>query len=317
MKQEKSADQRKARRLLPRLVRWGIIGLVIVGIFVLFQGVLSPAPNRETVVIVDDPIRVVSIDAKRHRVTVADLPQQVMIPAAFGYGKYTMRAIISLDEIDHRDGALIASSVSNALGLPVTGLHAFSAGGGQTTISTIRSIFSFRSLFVPWVDRSRTWIGWMKRMQLVFAIASLSADAVRVVDLAPSIVTTVAPDGGTVDTLDESRVDYLLDDAFFDADIRSENISVAVYNTTAIPAVGQRASRMLARVGMQLVFVGNAEGEIKGCELAGSKEALVSKTALFIARHFGCSTKEEQGGGKDAGADLEVLLGTDFANQYQ
>jgi hypothetical protein len=318
MKSQTSADQRKVLRLLPRLVSWGITIVVLLVVGVLLWGTLSPPQFRQTLVIVDDPVHVVSFDIKRGRVTAADIPLDTVISAAFGYGKYSMRAIISLDAIDRKHGELIMGSVSNALGLPVRGIVVGSGGGGESAnISSLRRVFGLGSMLSPLIDRSRTSVSFATWLHLVRTVATLSADAVRVVDLSPAMVPTTSPDGSMVPILDASRVDYILSDTFFDADLRAENISVAVYNTTSVPAIGSRASRILSRVGMQLVFIGNSEPELERCRITGSEAAQISKTARFLQTYFGCERQKEGSTPEGTVADLTVLLGNDFADRYR
>lgn len=314
---EASTSKRRTRRLVSYLIPLTAVGIVI-GIFlVLIRIVVSPVQFRQTIIVVGDPVHVVSFDAKNRRVTALDLPYDTVIAAALGYGKYSIRALLSLDEIDHRDGLLITSSVSNALGLPIAG-HMITPGAeGAMDIQQLRRIFSWGSIPAVMTKNVHGSVSLLSWMRFVGMVAALPADGLQMINIAPAIIDTLSPDGSKASAIDESRVDYFLDTAFFDAGIRSEGISVAIYNTTGIPSVGQRASRQLGRVGMLLVFVGNAETEVSRCIVAGSRNAHKTKSAQFIKAYYGCSESDEVSQGKETGADLVVLLGTDFANRYK
>jgi len=295
-----------------------IVALCGVGIFFFFRFLISPIPFRQTVVVVGDPVRVISFEAKNKKISTVDIPLDTVIPAALGYGKYSVRALLSLDDIDHHNGSLIVSSISNALGLPITGyVRTNRPSDGQMSLSILRRIFSFGSIPQVLMDRSHRSLSWVNWVRFVVSVRSMSVDAWHPVVISQAIIEVISPDGTAMQTLDENRLDYIIDSAFFDAGIRSEGTSVAVYNTTRVPSVGLRASRQLSRVGMQLIFVGNAEKEVKRCVVVGSDTIQKTKTAAFIREYYDCEIKMDDEIGKETGADLVVLLGTDFAARYK
>jgi len=318
MKRESATHQRRLQQNATHFLPLFVAALCIGVIFFVFRLVVSGSPFRQTVVVVGSPTHVISFDAKMRSITAVDVPDDALISAAMGYGQYTLRALVSLDTIDHRKGRLITDSVTNALGIPISG-HVFSRDhtDGKIDIQQIRKIFSLPSIIAILADRSSTSIPWQEWVRLVFAVFRLPADALRVVDLTPAITTITSPDGNLMSLLDESRVDYLLDTNFFDAGLRAEGVTVAVYNTTNTPSVGLRASRLLARVGLQLVFVGNSEPEAKRCLITGSSEHLSTKTARFIRQYFHCDETHEGSVGHETGADVVVLLGTEYASIYK
>ena len=85
-----------------------------------------------------------------------------------------------------------------------------------------------------------TWIS------LVWMLRFIPADAVEIVDVGPAIVPMQLPDGGSAPTLDERKLDFVLQNRLVDTGLRSENLTVAMYNTTQIASVGLRASRQLS-----------------------------------------------------------------------
>ena len=146
---------------------------------------------------------------------------------------------------------------------------------------------------------------------------ALPVDALRVIDVSSAITTQVIPDGSMVPKVDESRIDSLLDNEFFDTDIRQESVSIAVYNTTQVPQVAQEVARQLARMGAKLVFVGNKEPGISRCRLLGDRSLLTSHAATFIRGTYGCSAYVDADRGKEIGADIIVELGEEEASRYK
>ena len=318
VRSDASATMRRQRRFIFHILPLSIVALLGVGVFLFLRTFFSPIPFRQTVVIVSDPIHVVSFDAKNRKITTVDIPLDTSIPAALGYGKYTVRALVSLDDIDHHNGSLISGSISNALGLPISGyIRPDTATDGPMTLEQLRHIFSYGSVPAVLMNRSHRSIEWVSWIRFVGSVGSMSADSWHPIQIAQAIVPMASPDGSTVPTLDESRVDYIIDTSFFDTGIRAEGTSVAVYNTTDVPSVGLRASRQMSRVGMQLIYVGNSDAVVKRCVVVGSDTLQKTKTAQFIKAYYGCEAKKDEGLGKETGADIVVLLGTDFAARYK
>jgi hypothetical protein len=96
--------------------------------------------------------------------------------------------------------------------------------------------------------------------------------------------------------------------------LRKEGLSVALYNTTSVPALGNRASRILTNAGILVVTVGNDEPAISQCEVAGSAKPLSSKTAAYMLGIFGCRKIVLQEGTR---ADLTIRLGSDYAKRFE
>lgn len=316
---ESFSHHRRLSRTLPNVAAAGSVAVVLLGLFFWARSAFSPLPFRQTVVVVGNPVHVLSFDTKNRKVTAVDIAQDTVVPAALGYGSYTVRALISLDALDHRGGVLLRSSISNALGLPVSGYVAPAGGSadGEMSVSLLRRIFSLGSVIDAILGRLPYSVSLADWIRMVIAARSVSADAVKTVGVGSAVIRTSAADGSPVSAFDDSKLEYLLGDLFFDGGLRNEGVSVAVYNVTAVPSIGLRAARQLSRSGLKLVFVGNAEGESSRCTVTGSGESLRSNTAKFIRYYFGCDQRQGIEIGKETGADLVVLLGTAFADQYK
>lgn len=310
--------ERRATRLKPRLFSVGIfIGVLIILVIVL-RMILPSYPFRQAMFLSGGTYQIASFSEDRHHVTVALLSPDMDIPAVFGYGRYTIASVERLDHLDAKHGMLMTRSIANAFGLPVSWYVNVPEGISKDPVTRLRALFSWSSIpdmLLHRIDTSMSVLDWIS---YVFAVQSLAADQVQSIDMTQAITPVSMPDGSTVSQLDESKLDYLFGQSFIDSAIRSEGHSVAVYNTTAILGVAQRASRIMAHMGIQLVFVGNSESPTNDCKLHGTNDVLRSKTAAFIRAYFQC--KNDTGSttlGSDAGADLVVELGRDYAQMYK
>ncbi len=315
---EHASAKRRTRRILTHVLPLIALGCIVAVFLFFVRSALSPAPFREAIVIASNPVHIISFDTRAKKITALDLSSDTVIPGALGYGKYAVRAIVSLDEIDHRNGTLITGSIGNAIGLPIAGYVRMGNSADEpltaALLTRLFSIGSIRQYMAGEIKGSVPFLSWVR---FVFLMHSLPADGIKIIDTTAMTNNLPSPDGGTYPELDESRVDYIVDTAFVDGGIRTEALSVAIYNTTTIPAIGTRVSRQLAKVGMQMVFVGNQEGDIPHCVVASPEEYLRSKTVLFITQAYGCTGKIAQEEGKDIGADIVILLGKGVAERFK
>ncbi len=319
MTKEASSYKRQGKRAIAH-VGWiaAVIGVIFVGFFSM-QGIVRTAPYRQSVVIVGDPVRVVSWNALKSQITILDIPQDVTIDATSGYGKYAVGSLFKLDDLDHKNGTLFVSSVSDAVGLPISWYIVPSDPKVLTEpgVSMIRRLFSWSSILAILTHQIKSSVPLGVWLSFVAASQSISADGVVSVDARNAFIDHGLPDGSSVRALDQSRLDYLTNNAFLDSGLRSEGLSVAVYNTTDIPSVGQHAARLMTRLGIQLLFVGNSHPAREDCAVVGSQKALVTKTTQFIKDYFHCKNGESQGAlDNPTGADIVVLLGKQYATQF-
>jgi hypothetical protein len=319
MRSHSAAHTRRAHRAIPAFVGIGFIAVCIICSVIFLRLFVQPFPYRQSLVIAGNPTHIISINAAKNNIIVVDVPEDTVISATHGYGNYPIRSLITLDDIDNHHGALVTGSMSDAFGIPIKWyVNPGELGNGDGTVSLIRSIFSFGNLFRVLQGSMDTSMPLATWINLVWALRFIPADGVESINIRQAIIHVDTPDGSSVSTLDENKLDYMLENSLFDSGLRAEGITAAIYNTTQVPTVGLRASRQVSRMGVQLVFVGNAEPTVSECQINGLREALQSKTADYLADYFGCKKVEgESDIGRGTGADLVVLLGEKYASQYK
>ena len=102
MRASNESHGRRTRRFFARYVVVMVLGAFAVVVSVSIRRLLTPLPYRQTVVVTGEPVYVLSIDAKRHRVTGLSLSSDTVIRGAHGVGKYSLGSLVSLDAIDKR-----------------------------------------------------------------------------------------------------------------------------------------------------------------------------------------------------------------------
>lgn len=292
-----------------------IVVILAAGAWIFFPRSKNPY-HRETYILVSDPMIVASWSTEDRVLTLLSIPADVAAEGTHGYGTYSLAAFWRLGEIDKKDGTVLVESVSEALGIPIDGYIGPKTGEfayGNDALTTTKAIFSFPNSI--W-GRYRTNIPFKKFIDLAWRLNFSRPDRVNIYDFTHNTTEvaqdSVLPDGSTVQILDPQRVDSQLKNIFEDASVRRESVTVAVYNTTDMPSIGNRVGRLLANVGVSVVTVGNDTPEIDTCTVVGSENALKSKSAEVVVAILGCKRVV----GDTRRADLIIRIGKTYVKRF-
>jgi hypothetical protein len=290
----------------------GVVALIFIVAFCLFifNKPKVSSLQRVNIVLATSPITVWSWNKDDGSFIVISLPSDAVIDAIHGYGKYSLEALWKLGFIE--DATTLNSSLSYALGIPI---QWYSGSEGLPSVSDPvsygREYFSLTHIF----GRRRTNIPLSLYISFSRALASARVDKIEFIDFTRKIVTydEDIPDGSKRKVVDLERVDEVLKGIFEDSQIRKESISVAIYNSTQVPSLGNRAARLLTQSGILVVSVGNEDKEISQCEIEGTTHSLETKTASNISDILGCKripvTDQRR-------TDLTVKIGGRFASLF-
>jgi hypothetical protein len=251
--------------------------------------------------------------------TVVSIPSEYVIDAVSGYGRYSLEALWKLGVMDKKDGLLLADSVGDSLGISIPWYIGEKTDGIPTSGDVIalgKQIFSF-SRFVKFMFLSyRSNIPLPLFFSITKELSGLRIDKIVFIDLSkkPVILEEELPDGTKQHVISSADVDTVLKGVFEDERIRQEGLGVALYNTTRMPFLANRAARMLSTLGVLVVSVGNQDEEISHCEITADTAALHSFTGQMINTLFHCEKKPSR---NDKRADIEVFIGSDYANRFQ
>lgn len=290
--------------------------VLVVGIFWWWRQQTPSFVSQVSVAIVGDPVQIWTWNRTAQTFVLLIVPSSARIGAVGGYGRYSLDALWRLDTLDKLGGTLFLGSVEDALGLPIRRFIAPQA----TTIhrsdhlATIKSIFSLTNAFSGVLGRWKMNINPFEFLAFARAVQFARADAVQTIDLGQTaaMVDEELLDGTVQKSLDPDRLDAVLGRVYEDIAIRTEGVSVAVFNTTKTPTLGGRIARLLSHMGVLVVAVGNEAPMTNRCELRGKKETLGSVTAKRIVYYFGCDSKEEE----NERADLILFLGKEYEKRF-
>lgn len=302
---------------IPRAVR-----LMMSGVLVLACGALAvvlfalPLPPRVTMVLATDPVAVWSWDTTKNVVTLVVLPAEAVADAAWGYGTYSLEALWKLGHIEGHRGALLAKSLTHAIALPVDYYW-----GGQTDslMTTNDPLAHAKELFT--VQKSSHFIAGSTNLPLrllvaqLWAIRTAKADQFIIYDLTRAIKTVKEelPDGSRRVVIDVTQVDELLAHIFEDDAVRAERMSVAIYNTTATPALGGKAARIVNTMGAFVIAVGNDAPEVDVCTIRVAEDKMQAVTVTRLKAIFSCVVEEQTGSER---ADIALRIGRRYEAEF-
>lgn len=313
--------QRCYQRLGGRYIRIfvyliGLIGVAIISVFLVRQ-FFPDTLFRTNILLVGNPMLVVSYDTSREHIAVIQIPADMVIKGINGVGQYSLESLWKLGTIDKQKQHILIESLSESLGVLITWFVGPKGADipDQTHVeSVIRNTFSYGG-FMRHIISGRISIPLGQYFTLVTATANLRVDAFKYIDLDRSIaiVQKEEVDGTTIPTLDEAGFDTFLGTVLEEDAIRKESLRVAIYNTTDTPTLGARVERKVNKIGALVVEVGNDTPVVDTCIVSATEKVIKSFTVRYMVAAFGCKSNVSD---TNKRADIEMRIGRDYQRRF-
>lgn len=276
--------------------------------------------NRQTIVLASSPMTIVSLDKENRVVTIISIDPDLVTEGTHGYGSYSLSAFWRLGQIDKKDGSVLSESLEETFGIPIRGYLGPVTGDLPTytnQFTFVKEQFSFWKIGAFLSGKVRTNLQFRQFVSLVWRLHVQRPERVDTLDFRDNRealgVEVTLPDGSKRVELDKERIDAILKQTFEDETVRREAVTVAVYNTTGMPSLGNRVARLLGHLGVSIVTVGNDEKEVDVCVIEGTNDHLESASAHLIRDVLGCSLSPVNESGR---ADLVVRIGSVYAKRF-
>ncbi|GEM_PF-1471249 len=310
-------------RRSPRRYRRAILFLGIflsLSIFILYYFFIlsKPISGRESLLLITDTIYIVSKSNLDNRWIILSIPGDTTIQAVKGYGMYTLDALWKLGLIEKTGGKVLLESLEDALGIPLSWyIHDTSQKSSQfiSPIQHVKSVLSFMHIVSQLLRQSDKNIPIRNLLAFSWSFSIGTNDKITVIDFAKSNVTGEEnlPDGSKISILRQDELDVLFGTEYEDPRIRTERISIALYNGTNYPLLGNHAARMINRIGGYVVSIGNWQSMESECIISGSKKALDTYTARLLSAMFFCRQDMSISNEK---ADIQIILGAAYEKRF-
>ncbi|MEK7617172.1 MAG: LCP family protein [Patescibacteria group bacterium] len=257
------------------------------------------------------PLSLVSFSPQDRKVTILTIPDATLVDVPGGFGKWQIRAIHQLGGEN-----LVKSSVSQFLGIPVDGFSS------HNLVDHFRGNLFSGMKILPELHSDLTGF---ELVRLKLGLLQVRFDRINQIDLEKLSVLEKQKlaDGSEVFIVDPIRLDSVMSD-LEDPKIKSENLSVAIFNATEYPLLAAKTKRLITNMGGNVIVTQNAPRKVEKSYVDfGSTvvEGEKSKTLDRLKQIFdlGCSKdpKCDKISVADLGlaasrAQIIVILGEDF-----
>jgi hypothetical protein len=247
------------------------------------------------------------------------IPKDTYVDMPYDYGKWPVQSIYGLGQSEKPPiGAkLLQDTISYVFGIPVDGYIITSekplkdlVDSEQGALSGGFNIFESRQSNLNILEKLRLW----------WSLKFIRSDKIQSLDLGKSDLSDwyLLPDSSRVLTLNQTKLDQFLRETLEDKNIKSEGLTIGIYNATDYLGLADRAARLITNMGGRVIFTQNAPN------LTG-KSTIVGKNSYTFNRLKGffklvCNKDEVCGGDKDPEnmrADIIITLGTDAGVSFK
>jgi hypothetical protein len=232
------------------------------------------------------------------QVILLDLPKEEKIRLSRGYGDYPLSSVYKLGDLEGRGEQLLSESLENFLGLPIEGVIYIEDNlGCELLVNQSRNCLE--ALILKTLRRKeRSNFSFFELVHLWLRVKSVSKFDFKNYHF--------------VELNAKAREDFISKN-FQDERIIKENLSVAVFNSTEFPGLGNQASRLISNLGGRVVNIGNSPLQEK-TTITANNRAVDSYTLTRLRKLFPAILEE---GEIEAGrADIGVFLGLDYWKKY-
>lgn len=310
-----TAHPRKSRRLyllgllIPLI--WGV--LIIANQY--RNSKILHSPLRFNVLLKTNPAVVLSYDPVDSRFLLVAIPNDVALAVPFGYGSYRAESIWKLSELENKM-SLPLQSAEDLLGVVIQGYLGTKDVQKISIDAALRPdllhILGMRNV----MKMKETNLSLFDRLVLSWIFAHSSTQDVTSVTLSVAnggLTKTQLPDNSAVLTPQENAVSALLVHMFEDESIREKSTTVAVFNATSTPRIGQKFARILVNYGANVIHLGNSPNSLKHCLIEGDETYKNSKLSIFMREYLKCDYNAKK---SDSLAEIKVFVGDNFASRW-
>lgn len=293
------------------------LAVLCFGVYYFLAPKLLPQ-GRYSLLILGDPLEVMSIDSMRQEIDTIRFPKDTQVQGVSGLGQYRLDALWSVAATDATPASVVLESLTDELGVP---FDRYIATKGNVWLKrktdgpiypTFFSLMNIITFLRHGFESNLTFPEYLGLVRTVSGIDVTRGTEYELTD-GNGLLKERSADSIDQFVFDREGFDRMTDDLFQDTDIRQEGMRVAVLNTTGKDRLGTRVARIVSKLGAHVVQVGNDSNLADSCEVVGTKEKLLTKTALAVRQIFGCTNRVVTDEGQ---ADITVRVGKAYAEKY-
>ena len=257
-------------------------------------------------------VSVLSFNPSLKTITLLILPDSAYLDVAHGFGKWQLGSIYNLGQASSFGGeSLLKETLSQVLGIPIDGYIQFNSNlQGKEPSALLDYLRAGPLNILDIISKAKTDLSLWELIKLKIDLSYVRFDKIKIIDFAKDNILQAMPlaDGTDVFAADTGRIDSILSD-FADPKIRTEALTVALYNATGHPLLAQKAARMITNIGGNVIITGNSEVKSEKTYIGGVK----SETLKRLMQIFNCDKITANGFDPvSSRAQINIILGEDY-----
>ncbi|TSC63675.1 MAG: Uncharacterized protein G01um101493_369, partial [Microgenomates group bacterium Gr01-1014_93] len=192
----------------------------------------------------------VQIDPNEKEVKIVKLPQEVYLKVPGGFGNWQLKAVYPLG-----GDKLLESSFSNLFDIPIDGIVEVDSKSlsSKEFLGLIKNPLHLTSFFTE----GKNDFSLQELLRLYFILKDVRFDKFLEYDLSSMgfLRSEIAEDGSPKLIVDSESLDGFVGNYLVDKKIASGNKEVSIFNTTGVPGLGQKASRLISHLGLNSIQI--------------------------------------------------------------
>lgn len=222
------------------------------------------------IVLKSQSISLLSYNPKDEKITFIDIPDKTYLDVSEGFGSWQIGSVYPLG-----GGELLQKSLSSFFGVPIQGFlesDNFDSLTDKNPLSLLRVLSTLKTNLTPY-----------EILRLKLGMSAVRFDKIKRINLeeAGLLDKDKLPDGTDILTSDNVKLDSL-SNFFADPALKKERKTIAVFNSTSVPGLAQKAARLISNMGGEVIIVSNSGTELQKSAVLGEK----SKTLDYLKQIF-------------------------------
>lgn len=297
-----------------------ILGILFWFIVKLFFSSSWEGKSRFTIIFSTKPVIVVSYNPTDDSIAAVSIPQDTYVDATHGYGRYRLGKVYDVGNLDGKGPQVLKSTVRELLGVPIDGyIDVKNVNLSDSENLSANDFIAKRKIILGWGIffrvKEKTDLSLSDLWQFYSHVWSVKAGKISFVNLknAQVLESQLLPDGSSILVAQTQALDGLLRDLFHEDALASENLKLAVLNSTDVSGLGDKMARILGNMGLQVVSVANFSSISDKCLLYMDKKLVDLLTVVKLKREFFCEIKTTNI--PNVRADISLVVGNNYAHE--
>lgn len=213
----------------------------------------------------DNPdISVVTLKPSEGKAVVLHLSPNIYTEVSRNYGNWRLGSVYALGQEEQKPigAALLKETLTKMLALPIDGIVLLPESTDFTNTEAI--VESFRTNKIPdflYLSKIKSDLTKWEAIKLYQSLSQVREDKIDSLNFERSTITEskLLPDASRVLGVNTVRLDLFIRDKLSDPVIVNENVTVAIFNATDTPGLGQEISRYVTNMGASVIILQNLD----------------------------------------------------------